>query len=164
VLKYIAAGLLLSVLLVAAAYATGVTLTIYGQTATAGGNVALQGTSGTTYNLNAIGAVSLTVGSGTGNTLAGSSAYFVCTSTCTVTPPVPSAGVQFCIENDDDVNTVITMGGNPGVYYEKTGRNGYGSAVGTMTSGGAIGDKVCIVGRDATHYLIGASVGTWTNS
>jgi hypothetical protein len=31
-------------------------------------------------------------------------------------------------------------------------------------SGGAVGDMVCIVGRDATHYLTPTYVGTWSNS
>ena len=90
--------------------------------------------------------------------------YFVCTTTCTVTPPVPVAGYQFCVRNDDAATTVITLGGNTNIYYEKTNYNGYGTVSGTISSGGALGDKMCIVGRDATHYIVGSFVGTWTAS
>jgi len=110
--------------------------------------------------------VSLATGSSTGNTLTGRYGYFVCTSTCTVTPPVPAAGYQFCVMNDDDVSTVITLGAlGSSSYYEKTARTGYGTAgTGTLTSGGAVGDMICIVGRDSTHYLSPTYVGTWTAS
>ena len=103
---------------------------------------------------------------GSGATLVAARSYYVCTTTCSVTPPVPAAGDEFCVINDDNVSTVITIA-NPGTgtLFEKTARTGYGTATtGTMTSGGAVGDKVCIVGRDTTHYLIGSFTGTWTNS
>ena len=106
----------------------------------------------------------LNAGSSTGNTLTGPSEYFVCTSTCTVTPPVPVAGYEFCIENDVGVSTVITMGGQTNIYYGKTDQSAYGSSGGTLTSGGALADKVCIVGRDATHYTVNSFSGTWTAS
>ena len=58
----------------------------------------------------------LNAGSSTGNTLTGPREYFVCTSTCTVTPPVPVAGYEFCIENGVGVSTVITMGRRTNIY------------------------------------------------
>ena len=111
-------------------------------------------------------AVPTTVGSGTGNTLTGAAEYFICTTTCTVTPPVPAAGDQFCVWNDDNVSTVITMGAiGSSALYENTARTAYGTAgTGTLTSGGAVGDKICIVGRDATHYQSLSYLGTWTAS
>lgn len=101
---------------------------------------------------------------GTSVTLAGSNQYFVCTGTCTVTVPVPAAGVQYCVMNDDNVATVITLSAiGSSARYENTARTAYGTATtGTFISGGAAGDKVCIVGRDATHYLTLSFNGTWT--
>lgn len=42
---------------------------------------------------------------GTGATLVAPREYYVCTGACTVTPPVPAAGDEFCIYNDDNVTT-----------------------------------------------------------
>jgi hypothetical protein len=113
-------------------------------------------------------AVSLATGSSTGNTLSAPAGFFVCTATCTVTPPVPAAGYQFCVMDDVATSGTITIGGNTGVFYGTAVAAGtavsYGSSGGHMTSGGAAGDKVCIVGRDATHYNVGSFAGTWTNS
>lgn len=108
----------------------------------------------------------LTTGSGTGHTFTAPSGYFVCTSTCTVTPPVPAAGYEFCVMNDDNTSTVITLGAlGSSAFYENTARTAYGTAgTGTLTSGGAAADMVCIVGRDSTHYLTTTYVGTWTAS
>lgn len=89
---------------------------------------------------------------------------FVCTGTCTVTPPVPAAGAQYCVYNDDNVATVITMAAiGSSSRYENTARTAYGTAgTGTFVSGGAVGDAVCIVFRDSTHYSTLSKVGTWT--
>jgi hypothetical protein len=114
------------------------------------------------------GGVTLSTGSSTGNTLTAPFQIFVCTATCTVTPPVPAAGYQFCILDDVATSGVITVGANTGVFYGTAVAPGtassYGSSGGHMTSGGAAGDKVCIIGRDATHYIVGSYAGTWTNS
>lgn len=103
------------------------------------------------------------LGSGTAVTLTAPRQYFVCTAACTVTPPVPAAGYEFCVMNDDNVNTVITLAAlGSSAMYENTARTSYGTAgTGTMVSSGAVGDKVCIVGRDATHYLTTTYTGTW---
>ena len=86
---------------------------------------------------------------GTGGALTGPNELYVCTTTCTATPPVPVTGYEFCARNDAGVSTVITLGGVTNVYYEKTDFTGYGTVSLTATSGGAIGDKICIVGRDS---------------
>ena len=103
-------------------------------------------------------------GSSTGNTLTSPTEYFVCTASCTVTPPVPAAGYVFCVRNDTNTTGTIIMGGRTNIYYEKTDFSTYGTVSGTMTSGGALGDKVCIIGRDSTHYSVESSFGTWVNS
>jgi len=91
-------------------------------------------------------------------------AIAVCTTTCTVTVPVPAHDFQFCVMNDDNVSTVITMSAlGSSARYENTGRTAYGTAgTGTFVSGGAVGDMVCIYGRDTTHYLTTTFKGTWT--
>lgn len=101
---------------------------------------------------------------GTSITLAAPRQYFVCTSTCTVTVPVPAAGYEFCVMNDDNVTTVITMAAiGSSARYENTARTAYGTAgTGTFVSGGAAADKVCLLGRDSTHYLTASFNGTWT--
>ena len=94
----------------------------------------------------------------------GVSQMFVCTTTCTVTVPAPAAGAQYCVYNDDNVSTVITLSAiGSSARYENTARTAYGTAgTGTFLSGGAVGDAVCIVFRDSTHYSTLSHVGTWT--
>jgi hypothetical protein len=66
------------------------------------------------------------------------------------------------VRNAPGVSTVITLAAISGVQYEKTDASGYGTAATAATSGGVIGDKICIVGLDAAHYLTYSYVGTWT--
>ena len=46
----------------------------------------------------------VTTGSGTGATLTGANNYYFCTGMCSVTPPAPAAGVQFCVANAPGVS------------------------------------------------------------
>lgn len=89
---------------------------------------------------------------------------FVCTTTCSVTVPVPAQGAQYCVFNDNNLSTVITMAAiGSSARYENTARNAYGTAgTGTMVSSGAVGDAVCLVFRDSTHYLTTSYHGSWT--
>ncbi len=107
-----------------------------------------------------------TLATGTSVSLTAPKQYYVCTGTCTVTPPVPAAGYEFCVMNDDNVATVITLAAlGSSARYENTARTAYGAAgTGTLVSTGAVGDEVCIVGRDATHYLTPRANGSWTAS
>lgn len=107
-------------------------------------------------------AVLLTLG--TSRTTANPAEIIVCTTTCTVTPQVPAAGTQFCVQNNDNISTVITIAAVANVQYESTARTSYGTANHTMTSGGAVKDQICMVGIDSTHYNVFSSVGTWTNN
>lgn len=97
-------------------------------------------------------------------TLVGPAQIFICTTTCTVTVPVPILNYQFCVINDDNVATVITLSAlGSSARYENTARTAYGTAgTGTLVSGGAVKDSICIVGRDSTHYVTTNFVGTWT--
>lgn len=108
--------------------------------------------------------LAVTLATGTSVSLTAPRQYYVCTGTCTVTPPVPAAGYEFCIMNGDNVATVITMAAlGSSARYENTARTAYGTAgIGTFVSGGAVGDKVCIVGLDSTHYLTTSFNGTFT--
>lgn len=94
----------------------------------------------------------------------GISQMFVCTSTCTITVPVPAAGAQYCVYNDDNVTTVITMSAiGSSARYENTARTAYGTAgTGTFVSSGAAGDRACLIYRDSTHYTTIGFNGTWT--
>lgn len=85
-----------------------------------------------------------------------------CTGACTVTPPTPAAGYQFCVRNTTGTTGVITLAGVSSVLYEKTDFSAYGTANTAATSGGAAGDKICIVGHDATHYDVLSFNGTWS--
>jgi hypothetical protein len=104
-----------------------------------------------------------TLATGTSVSLSAPAEIYVCTSTCTVTPPVPVAGYQFCVFNGDNVSTVITMAAlGSSARYENTARTAYGTAgTGTLVSGGAVKDSVCIVGLDSTHYITTNFIGTW---
>jgi hypothetical protein len=101
---------------------------------------------------------------GTSFAFAAPRGYYVCTGTCTGTVPIPAAGYEFCVRNGNGVSTTITIS-NPGTstQFEKTTYATYGTATsGTAASSGAVGDKLCIVGLDSTHYLVGSYLGTWT--
>jgi hypothetical protein len=130
------------------------TMTVNGTTCTLGSSCA------------PVSAAPLSSGSSTGNTFTAPEGYFVCTAACTVTPPVPAAGYEFCVLNADNATGVITLGAiGSSARYENTARTAYGTAgTGTLSSAGAVGDMACIVGLDSTHYLTTTFVGTWTAS
>lgn len=110
--------------------------------------------------------VRTTVSIGFGGTLTGLSAYYICLSTCSVVLPKPISGAQFCVLNDAGVTTNITIAAISGVQFENTTFSGYGTqSTGTIISSGAFyGNKICLVGRDSSHYLVGTFTGLWTNS
>lgn len=138
---------------------TGTVTSVTCGTGLSGGTITATGTC-------AVLPVPTTIGSSTGNTFTAPAGFFVCSSTCTVTPPVPAAGDQFCVWNGNNVSTVITLGAiGSSAFYQNTAQTAYGTAgTGTLVSGGAVGDKLCIVGVDATHYQTVSFKGTWTAS
>lgn len=107
-----------------------------------------------------------TVGSGASTrTTAEGAEYVFCTGACTVTPQVPAAGVQLCVMNAPGSATAITLANITNVYYGKTDNSGWqANANYKLVSGGAATDKICIVGYDATHYIVMSSTGTWTHT
>ena len=108
-------------------------------------------------------APSYTVSSGS-ITVTGNNSYVTCTTTCTVTPPAPAAGIQLCVDNAPGSATVITLAAlGSGNYYSLTANTGWGTANHTVASGGAVTDSECIVGYDGNHYKIKSYNGTWTD-
>jgi hypothetical protein len=73
-------------------------------------------------------------------------------------------GYEFCVYNDDNVSTAITLSAlGSGAMYENSARTAYGTAgTGTLVVAAAAADMVCIVGRDSTHYLTTRSSGAVT--
>ena len=100
---------------------------------------------------------------GTSITLTAPRGYAVCTGNCTVAIPTPAAGNEFCIRGGMNVTATVTLNAlGAGNYYENTAGTAYGAANGTMTATSAVGNKICIVGLDANHYLTFSFNGTWT--
>lgn len=101
---------------------------------------------------------------GTSVTMANNQQIFECSTTCTITLPVPVAGVQYCARNANNISTIITFAAlGSSARYENTATTGYGTAgTGTFISSGAVGDKACFIGKDSTHYDIFSYNGTWT--
>lgn len=107
-----------------------------------------------------------TLTAGTSVSLTAPRQYYICTGTCTITPPPPVAGYEFCAGNDNNVATVITFAalGSSAMYLNQAG-TAYGTAgTGTFVSGAAVNNWACLIGRDSTHYLTKNLVGTWTAS
>ena len=113
-----------------------------------------------------IGVTANVFGSGTITIPSGNAILVGCTSTCSVPVPVPVAGYQICVKNNAGVSTVITLSAlGSSALYPKADDSGYGTAgTGTMVSSAAAGNKVCLIGRDATHYELGAvnASANWT--
>jgi len=105
-----------------------------------------------------------TVSSGSIGTVTTKNTYVVCTSTCNLTPMQAAAGVQLCVRNAPGSATVITLNAlASGNYYELTTHAGWGTAAHNLVSGGLATDSICLVGYDATHYLVMSFTGTWTD-
>lgn len=150
---------------------TGVPTALGANVGSAGAPVTFNGALGTPSSgtgTNIIGVannnvLAVTLATGTSVSLTAPREYYVCTSTCTVTPPVPAAGYEFCVLNGNNVTTVITLAAlGSSARYENQARTAYGTAgTGTLVSTGAAADRVCIVGLDSTHYLTASATGTW---
>lgn len=107
--------------------------------------------------------VTTTVSSGS-ISVSGNANVVICTTTCTVTPIAPAAGVQLCVRNAPGSATVITMAAlGSGNYYELTSHAAWGTANHTTVSGGVATDQICFVGYDANHYAVASYNGTWTD-
>lgn len=153
-------------------FGTGVATALGVNVGSAGAPVVLNGalgtpSSGTGTNITGIPNVNVnavTTGAGTTHTLVGPREYWFCTGTCTVTVPVPVAGYEFCVANNVAVTSVITLAAlGSSSLYGKTDQSAYGTAgTGTAVAAGAAGDKICLIGKDSTHYNVASYAGTWT--
>jgi len=150
---------------------TGVATALAVNTGSAGAPVLFNGAGGTPSSMtgtnitgipNAAVAAAPLPTPGTSATLVAPRSYYVCTSTCSVTLPTPAAGYEFCVRNDNNVSTVITFVAISSVQFENTNFTSYKTANTSIVSGGAAGDKLCVMGRDSTHYLVMSFNGTWS--
>jgi trimeric autotransporter adhesin len=82
--------------------------------------------------------------------------------------PTAAAGKQFCISNSYNgsaANTgVLTVNTSAAGQYMIDVDGTRGSTGGHITSGGAGGDSVCVVGVDSTTWQVYTQKGTWTKS
>lgn len=113
-----------------------------------------------------IAAVATVFNTGTITIPSGNAVIIGCTSTCSIPIPVPIAGYSICVKNNAGVSTVITLSAlGSSAMYPKADDSGYGTAgTGTMVSTAAAGNKVCLIGRDSTHYELAAvnASANWT--
>lgn len=121
-----------------------------------GANEVSLGTAYTLVSSGSIGSLSVTNGP---------SQIITCTATCSLTPLTPpAAGYQLCVVMAAGVTGTITLNalGNSAMY-GKTDGSAYGTAgTGTAVSTSTTGNRICVVGRDATHYETPAFQGTFT--
>ncbi len=103
----------------------------------------------------------LTVGSGI-VTIPTARAKYVCSAACDLFLPATAAGNQFYVANDVGVTAQIALEPPTGTQYGKTDDTAYCTAGQGLLSGGAATDKIELIGRDSTHYLVKQSTGTWT--
>jgi hypothetical protein len=76
----------------------------------------------------------------------------------------PTPGKQYCFGSYSGQSGVLTIKSTTGVYIVYEGANGTVST-GTLVSGGALGDFICLIGVDSMHYnAAGAGFGSWSNN
>ncbi len=103
---------------------------------------------------------------GTHCVLAGISGFYWSDTSATTywTLDAPIAGKQYCFGNYSGQTNILSITTASSVYIVYKGTNGTVTS-GTIVSGGAAGDFVCMEGVDTTHYMVtGAGYGTWTNN
>lgn len=76
----------------------------------------------------------------------------------------PVAGKQYCVGNYSGRSGALTITSTTSVFIVYQGANGT-VTTGTLVSGAALGDFVCLEGVDTTHYMVlGTGNGSWTNN
>lgn len=80
----------------------------------------------------------------------------------TFNAPAGAAGYQRCYRNATGKTGAITIQMATSNTVDLGGTNG--SAAGTLVSGGAAGDSLCIVGDATNHWYAYKQSGTWTNN
>lgn len=102
---------------------------------------------------------------GTSFNLAGLTGYYYNDTTTgfTFQLDAPSLGKQYCFGNRKARSGIITIQGLASVTIYYKGVAATTGATGSLTSSGAAGDFLCLVGTDATTYeSTGSGFGTWT--
>lgn len=105
--------------------------------------------------------------SGSPLTLTGNSGYYYndTASAYTFQLDAPVLGKQYCFGNRKARSSAITIKSLASVTIYYKGVAGTTGTSGTLVSGGAAGDFICVVGTDTTTYeATGAGQGTWTNN
>lgn len=80
----------------------------------------------------------------------------------TFNAPAGVAGLQRCYRNATGKSGAITLQMAAANTVDLNGADG--SAAGTLVSGGALGDAVCLVSDAANHWYAYVGKGTWTNN
>jgi len=84
------------------------------------------------------------------------------------TLPTAAAGLQFCFGNSYNGSAadtgVLTVNTSASGQYIIDVDGTLGATGGHVTSGGAGGDKACLVGVDATHWQLYVNKGVWTKN
>lgn len=76
----------------------------------------------------------------------------------------PVLGKQYCFGNFVAKSGILTITSTTSVFIAYQGANGT-VTTGTLVSGGNLGDFICMVGVDTTHYMaLGTGNGSWTNN
>ena len=104
--------------------------------------------------------------SGSPLTLAGLSGYYYndTSSAYTFQLDAPVLGKQYCFANRKARTSALTIKSTTGVTIYYKGVAGT-TTTGTLVSGGAAGDAICLVGTDSTTYeALGPGQGTWVNN
>jgi len=73
-----------------------------------------------------------------------------------------TVGAQYCFRNYTTKTGAITLKAPASTYIDVAGANG--TAAGTLVSGGAVGDSVCVVAVSTTQYMAYPGNGTWANN
>jgi hypothetical protein len=88
--------------------------------------------------------------------------YYVVTGTTALVLPTAVAGYEFCIAQDVGGSSVITLSPPTSGYLGNQANSAYCTQNYRLVSGGAATDKICVVGRSTTQYMVLSAVGTWT--
>jgi hypothetical protein len=111
-------------------------------------------------------ACSVIKSSGSPLTMTGNSGYYYndTASAYTFQLDAPVLGKTYCFANRKARSSAITVKATTSVTIYYKGVAGT-VTTGTLVSGGAAGDAICVVGTDTTTYeALGAGQGTWTNN
>lgn len=98
-----------------------------------------------------------------GGTISAWNSYSVATGATTFTLPATIIGKQACFRQQNNTTNAISITPPTSSYVEAQAATSYCTVSHAIKSGGAVGDSICFVAIDSTHWMIfGGAVGTWT--